>query len=175
MRDNNSPSIPIHKRTQLTPPELSGHDEFLASPFLKPASSPFISSPLSSINNPLFQQLIKEQTSDNEDINDIDEIDELEEMEVANDDNIDLMADHDEEFLQTPSTLWRVSTLIRLLIHLVRVCVRLRLSKKRCLTHRTILEFPVVGRILYHKRKGLVLKRTGINHSMTSPSRFQTR
>jgi hypothetical protein len=102
MRDNNSPSIPIHKRTQLTPPELSGHDEFLASPFLKPASSPFISSPLSSINNPLFQQLIKEQTSDNEDINDIDEIDELEEMEVANDDNIDLMADHDEELFTNP-------------------------------------------------------------------------
>lgn len=101
-RDNNSPSIPIHKRTQLTPPELSGHDEFLASPFLKPASSPFISSPLSSINNPLFQQPIKEQTSDNEDINDIDEIDELDEMEVANDDNIDLMADHDEEFFTNP-------------------------------------------------------------------------
>lgn len=102
MGDSNSPSIPVHKRTQLTPPELSGHDEFLASPFLKPASSPFISSPLSSINNPLFQQPIKEQTSDNEDIDDIDEIDELDEMEVANEDNIDLMAEHDEEFFTNP-------------------------------------------------------------------------
>lgn len=102
LEDTNSPSIPIHKRTQLTPPELSGHDDFLASPFLKPASSPFISSPLSSINNPLFQQPIKEQTSDNDDIDDIDEVDELDEMEVANEDNLDLIADHDEEFFTNP-------------------------------------------------------------------------
>lgn len=96
-----SPSISIHKRTQLTPPELSGHDEFLASPFLKPNSISFISSPLSSSHNALFQQPIKEQC-DTDNIDDIDELDEFDEVDGSNNDNIDLMADNEEDFFTNP-------------------------------------------------------------------------
>lgn len=42
----------------------NAHDDFLASPFIKPNSSPFISSPLSASNNTLFHRPIQESTPD---------------------------------------------------------------------------------------------------------------
>lgn len=95
--DDTTPmASPIHKRTQLTPPEFLAHDEFLSSPFLKASSSPFISSPLSTTHNPLFQQPIKELISDTEDIEDVEEIGE------PNNDNIDVLNDNEGEFFTNP-------------------------------------------------------------------------
>lgn len=48
--NNTSSSTPYnHTRTELAPPDIENYDDFLGSPFTKQGSSPFVSSPLSSL------------------------------------------------------------------------------------------------------------------------------
>lgn len=53
-----------HKRTKLTPSEYLTENDFLSSPFSKVSGSPRICSPLSVVNNTLFQQPIQELVND---------------------------------------------------------------------------------------------------------------
>ncbi|CAK7906467.1 hypothetical protein CAAN3_08S06326 [[Candida] anglica] len=60
-----------HTRSESAPFDMYSEEDSLSSPFLRSYASPFISSPLSSSNNHLFQQPIQEQFTD-----DIEEISE---------------------------------------------------------------------------------------------------